>query len=273
MFEFNIVTAGMSKFGAYLKSRQFRNTILLVIATIVSIVLIAFFSLGYYTRHGSGIPVPRLKGLTVDRAMATLKEQGFSFKIDSVYVPDQEPGTVIEQDPDAGTNVKEGRTIYLTMVTQLAPNVSLPDLISEQSIYREAVSTLSNYGLKIGDTTYRSDIARDRVLEVRFNGQVIKPGTKLPKGSKLDLVLGNGEGASEVDIPELIGLDMDAAKFSIRGAGLTIGTITYEGSITDSTNVVVVSQSPMRSDSTMQTSIGTRINLTVSQSQKTNDPN
>jgi beta-lactam-binding protein with PASTA domain len=263
----------MSNFWAYLKTRQFRNTVLLVIATVIGVVLIAFFSLGYYTRHASGIPVPKLKGLNVDKAMAALKEQGFNIKIDSVYVPDEAPGTIVEQDPDAGTNVKEGRTIYLTMVTQLAPNVSLPDLVTEQSIYREAVATLSNYGLKIGDTTYRSDIARDRVLEVRFNGQVIKPGTKLPKGSKLDLVLGNGEGASEVDIPELVNLDLDAAKFSIKGAGLTVGTITYEGSITDSTNVVVVSQSPMRSDSTSKTSIGTRINLTVSQGNATNTPN
>jgi beta-lactam-binding protein with PASTA domain len=263
----------MSNFWAYLKTRQFRNTILLVIATVIGIVLIAFFSLGSYTRHGSGIPVPKLKGLNIDKAMALLKEQGFNYKIDSVYVADEAPGTVIEQDPDAGTNVKENRTIYLTMVTQLAPDVPLPDIITEQSIYREAVAVLSNYGLKVGDTTYRSDIARDRVLEVRFNGQVIKPGTKIPKGSKLDLVLGNGEGASEVDIPELLNLDLDAAKFSIRGAGLTIGTITYEGSITDSSTVVVVSQSPMRSDSLSKTSIGTRINLTVSQAPKTDEPN
>ncbi|OOQ59884.1 PASTA domain-containing protein [Mucilaginibacter pedocola] len=263
----------MSKFGAYLKSRQFRNTILLVISSVIGIVLIAFFSLSYYTRHGSGIPVPRLKGLDVDKAMAILKEQGFAYKIDSVYVPDQQPGAIVEQDPDAGTNVKEGRTIYLTMVTQQAPNVALPDIITEQSIYREAVAVLSNYGLKVGDTIYRSDIARDRVLEVHFNGQIIKPGFKLPKGSKLDLVLGNGEGASEVDIPELINLDLDAAKFSIKGAGLTVGTITYEGTITDSTNVVVVSQSPMKSDSLSQTSIGTRINLTVKQGEKNDVPN
>jgi beta-lactam-binding protein with PASTA domain len=263
----------MGKFWAYLKTRHFRNTILLVIASVIFVVLVAFFSLGYYTRHGTGIPVPALKGLNIDRAIAALKDQGFNVKVDSVYVPDQEPGTVVEQDPDAGTNVKDGRTIYLTMVTQQAPNVSLPDLTTEQSIYREAVAILSNYGLKVGDTTYRSDIARDRVLEVRYNGQVIKPGTKLAKGSKLDLVLGNGEGASEVDIPDLVTLDLDAAKFSIKGAGLTIGTITYEGSITDSTNVVVVSQSPMRSDSLSKTSIGTRINLTVSQGQKTDEPN
>ena len=263
----------MSKLGTYLKTKSFRNTILTIIASVIGIVLIAFFSLGYYTRHGSGIPVPRLKGLSVERAMALLKDQGFNVKIDSVYVPDQPPGTIVEQDPDAGTNVKEGRTLYLTMVTQLAPNVSLPDLITEQSIYREAVAILSNYGLKVGDTTYTSDIARDRVLEVRFGGQVIKPGTKLPKGSKLDLILGNGEGASEVDIPELTNLDLDAAKFAIRGAKLTVGIITYEGSITDSANVTVVSQLPMKTDSASKVSIGTRINLTVTQGKKTNEPN
>jgi beta-lactam-binding protein with PASTA domain len=186
-----------------------------------------------------------------------------------VYVQDVAPGTIVEQDPDAGTNVKEGRVIYLTMVTLLAPNISLPDL--EQSSYREATATLQNYGLKVGDTTYRSDIARDRILEVRFGGQVIKAGTKIPKGSRIDLVLGDGEGASEVEIPELVNLDLDAARFAIKGSGLTIGTITYQGTITDSTNVVVTAQYPMRTDSLSKTSIGTRINITVTQGTKTTD--
>jgi beta-lactam-binding protein with PASTA domain len=257
----------MSKFGAYLKSKSFRNNLLMAIVTVKAVVLIAFFSLGYYTRHGSGIPVPKLKGLSIDKAMDILKEQGFGYKIDSVYVQDVAPGTIVEQDPDPGTNVKESRVIYLTMVTLQAPNVALPDL--EQSNYREAIATISNYGLKLGDTTYRSDIARDRILEVRFGGQVIKPGTKIPKGSRIDLVLGDGEGASEVEIPELVNLDLDAARFAIKGAGLTVGIITYQGTITDSTNVVVVSQYPMKTDSLSKTSIGTRINLTVSQCTKT----
>ncbi|WP_183560017.1 PASTA domain-containing protein [Mucilaginibacter sp. SP1R1] len=260
----------MSKFGAYLKTKSFRNNIIMAIVTVIVVVLIAFYSLGYYTHHGSGIPVPKLKGQSVDKAMELLKEQGFGYKIDSVYVQDVVPGTIVEQDPDAGTNVKEGRVIYLTMVTLLAPNISLPDL--EQASYREAVATLSNYGLKIGDTTYRSDIARDRILEVRFGGQVIKAGTKIPKGSRIDLVLGDGEGASEVDIPELINLDLDAARFAIKGSGLTIGIITYQGSITDSTNVVVTAQYPMKTDSLSKTSIGTRINVTVTQGKKADVP-
>jgi beta-lactam-binding protein with PASTA domain len=261
----------MSKLGAYLKTRQFRNNLLLAVGSFIVVILIIFFSLGYYTRHGTGIPVPQLKGLSVEKAMQVLHDQGFEYKIDSVYVLDQPPGAVIEQDPDPGTNVKVNRTIYLTVVTRLAPNIKLPDL--EPYTYREAQAIIANYGLKIGDTSYRSDIARDRILEVRFGGQSIKAGTNIPKGSKLDLILGNGAGASEVDIPELVNQDLDAAKFAIKGAGLTIGIITYQGTITDSTNVVVVAQSPMKTDSASKTSIGTRINITVSQGKKSDVPN
>jgi beta-lactam-binding protein with PASTA domain len=147
----------------------------------------------------------------------------------------------------------------------------MPDL--EPYTYREAVATLANYGLKVGDTTYRSDIARDRILEMRFGGQPIKAGTKIPKGSRIDLILGNGEGASEVEIPDLINKDFDEAKFVIKNGGLTIGTITYQGAITDSTSLVVTAQSPMKTDSLTKTSNGTRINLTVSQGKKTDVPN
>jgi len=262
MFGSQYPQPNMNKFWAYLKTTSFRNTFFAAIGSVLLLVFIAYFSLGYYTRHGSGVPVPALKGVAIEKAIQTLNDQGFGYQIDSVYVPDEPPGTVVEQDPDAGTNVKANRIIYLTMVTRLAPPVALPDL--EEDNYMEAVAALSNYGLKVGDTTLKSDIA-DHVLEVHFSGQVIKPGTKLPKGSKVDLVIGNGQGASEVDIPDLINQDLDAAKFAIKGAGLTIGTITWEGTISDSSNVVVTAQSPAKTDSVYKVSLGTRVNLTVTQ--------
>ena len=257
----------MSNFVAYLKTKSFRNTILFAIGSVIVVVLIAFYSLGYYTRHGSGIPVPKITGINIDRALSTLKEQGFGVSIDSVYVLDQAPGTVIEQDPDAGTNVKEGRVIYLKIVKNQAPNVALPDILDAPYISAEA--TLSNYGIKIGDTTYKSDIARDHVLEIKFAGQPIQPGTKIPKGSKVDLVLGDGSGASEVEIPDLVNQDLDAARFVLKQSGVVLGTITYQGTITDSANLVIVAQSPAKTDSVTKVSNGTRINVTVTQGKKT----
>ncbi len=257
----------MSKFFAYLKTKSFRNTILLAIGASIVVVLIAFYSLDSYTRHGSGVPVPKVTGIQIDRAMSVLKGQGFDINIDSVYVLDQSPGTVIEQDPDAGTNVKEGRVIYLKIVKNQAPPVGLPDIIDAP--YISAAATISNYGLKIGDTTYKSDIARNHVLEVRFAGQPIQAGTKIPKGSKIDLVLGDGAGASEVDIPDLTNQDLDAVRFVLKNSGLAVGTITYQGTITDSTSLVVVGQSPMKTDSATKVPNGTHINLTVTQGKKT----
>jgi len=252
----------MSKFIDYLKTRQFYINLGIAIGTVIVIITLVFLSLGYYTRHGSGIPVPALVGTNIDKATALLDEQGFHYQIDSVYIADKEPGTIIIQDPDAGTNVKENRTIYLTVVKSLAPPVALPDLT--QDTYNTAVANIKNYGLKIGDTTYVHDIARDRVLQVKFAGQILTPGSKIPKGSKIDLVLGDGKGASEVEVPDVVGQDFDAAKFVISNSGLIIGTVTY-GVITDSTKMVIQSQVPAKSDSTNKVSIGTRINLTVIQ--------
>ncbi len=257
----------MDKFWAYLKTKSFRNTLLLAIGSVVTIVLIAFFSLGFYTSHGSGIPVPNLKGMPIERAISILNDQGFRYEVDTVY-RDATPGTVIEQDPDPETNVKENRVIYLTMVTLKAPPVALPDI--EQKPFAEAVAILANSGLKFGDSTYRADIARNVVLEMKVAGQTIKAGTKIPKGSKIDLVLGDGAGESEVPVPDLINLELSEARFPINHSGLTLGTITYLGPVTaDSTNLIIVAQSPMKTDTASKVSRGTRINLTVKQGKKT----
>ena len=132
----------MNKFWAYLKTKEFRKTILLAIGSVVAVVLIAFFSLSFYTNHGTGIPVPKLKGLSADNAIKMLEEQGFDYRVDSVFKVDEAPGTIIEQDPDPGTFVKENRIIYLTMVSTLAPNVSLPDI--EQTPFISASGVLKN---------------------------------------------------------------------------------------------------------------------------------
>jgi beta-lactam-binding protein with PASTA domain len=82
------------------------------------------------------------------------------------------------------------------------------------------------------------------------------------------LVIGNGAGPSEVDIPELVNLTLNDAKFAIHGANLTVGTITFQGAITDTNSAVVVAISPMKTDSVSKVSVGTRINLTVTQTRK-----
>ena len=253
----------MSKFFKYLATPEFRKQLIIAIVSVLVLVMVLFVSLRYYTRHGEGKPVPNLKGLSVENAVQLLESEGFRYQIDSVFIMDKKAGLVLEQDPDPNTNVKDNRMIYLTIVSSQTPDVNFPDI--ENKTLVEAQAMLSNYGLKIGDTTYQADIARDAILGFSFAGQAIRIGQKIPKGSRIDLILGDGFGASEVDLPDLIGLTLSEAMFSIKGASLTLGTTTYDGVVRDSANAKIIMQTPsFIPDSLNKISIGTRINLVLS---------
>lgn len=254
----------MGNFTEYLKTKSFRNNIFAALASVVVLLLIAFFSLRFYTKHGEGLNVPNLRGLTMAQAAEKLEGLGLRYEIDSVYLMDKAPGLVMDQDPDPNTFVKDNRTIYLTVNTSKIPNVKFPEV--EFKSLREAKSILESYGLKLGDTTYKPDVSKDVVLEASFGGQKIHTGESIPKGSYINFVLGDGRGAEDIDLPNLNGFTLDEAKFSLKGSMLTLGTVTYEGDITDTANAVVIGQTPIPSDTLNKVRIGTPINLILSNS-------
>ncbi|RZK38984.1 MAG: PASTA domain-containing protein [Pedobacter sp.] len=251
----------MSNFVSYLKTKSFRNNLIAAVCTVAGLLLIAFFSLRYYTKHGEGLNVPEVKGLTISQAVERLEGLGLRYEIDSVYIVDKPPGIVTDQDPEAGTFVKENRTIYLTINVTQAPNVRFPDI--EFKSLREAQAILESYRLKIGDTTYKPDVSRDVVLEAYFGGQLIKPGEVLPTGSRINLTLGDGRGNEDVELPNIIGFTLDEARFSLRGAMLTLGTITSDGEIIDTANAVIVSQFPLTADTLIKVKIGSPVNVVI----------
>jgi len=253
----------MGKFISYLKTKSFRNNFLAAAITVAVILFIAFFSLRYYTKHGQGLNVPALKGLSFTQAVSKLEQLGLRYEVDSVYIMDTPPGTVIDQDPNPATFVKDNRTIYLTVSMNRAPNVKFPDVLFKS--FKQAQGIIESYGLKLGDTTYKPDVSKDVVLEVSFGNQPIKAGEMIPKGSRIDFLLSNGQGNEEVDIPTLVGLTKDEAIFALRnGAMLNLGTVSYEGTITDSANAVIIKQDPFVTDSVTKVKIGTPVNITLS---------
>lgn len=252
----------MGKFFDYLKTKTFRKNLLIATVSIIAFLLVIFYSLGYYTHHGEGMPVPKLKGLSIGRAVELLEAQGLRYQInDSVYLIDREPGIIVEQDPDPNTNVKANRTIYL-IITRDAPNIKFPDIAGKT--FLEVRSILNNYQLKVGDTSYVSDVARDVVISTSFGGSSISKGQQIPKGSKVDLILGDGLGASEVDIPNLLGLLLNEARLSLIGSSLVLGEVTYEGTVVDTVGAKVIRQLPAISDTLNKVSIGTQIDVVLS---------
>ncbi|MGK6351023.1 PASTA domain-containing protein [Parapedobacter sp. DT-150] len=249
----------MVKFFEYLRTETFRKNLIAALIGLTVFFLLIVFSLRQYTRHNESVPVPELKGILIDEAVKKLSAQGFEYEVDSVYQVDARPGTVIDQDPDPNTKVKKNRTLYLTIITRTAPEVAFPDLVEKTFV--EARAVINSYGLKLGDTTYIPDIARDVVLDVKFGGERLNAGRPIPKGSTIDLVLGDGRGSSEVPVPDLTGLTLEQVRFTLQGNSLTLGNVNYMGLISDSLSAVVITQTPTPEDPNV--SIGTPINIAL----------
>lgn len=177
----------------YLTSKVFFAQILAAIAIVGLLAFFFFHWITFVTRHNEEILVPNLKRLTPDQVEDKLDELGLEYEIlDTLdYVPNYPKLAVMLQEPESGSKVKGGRTIYIKINADSYKKVQIPDLIDKT--YRQAVPTLKSIGLAEGSITYAPHIGKDMVLEMRINGKKVKPGTRVFKATKIDLVLGDGE--------------------------------------------------------------------------------
>jgi beta-lactam-binding protein with PASTA domain len=210
----------------------------------VLLVMLFFGSLDYLTKHGQYEKVPSIIGKNIDIARKTLENKGFEVEIqDSLYIDSVPRLAVIKQSPEAETNVKVNRTIYLTINRAEPPLIEMPNLVGFS--LQNARMYLQNLGLHLGDTTFRPDIAKNAVLEQLYNGQPIKAGTKIFMGSTISFVLGNGVGTLEMAVPDLIGKRYSQVKSLLRSSDLNF-TPVFDPDVSDTPNSYVTRQSPQK---------------------------
>lgn len=230
------------KLFRFLISKVFVTHILLAVLLLFALLLLMFNWLNSHTRHGESMAVPELRGIRIEQAADVLKQKNLRYVIiDSVFFPDKPKNTVVDQNPLPEEKVKEGRVIYLTLNSSEPPKVKMPNLIDVS--YRQAQTILLSYGLKEGQITYKPDLAQNVVLEQLWNGHLVLPETQIPKGSVIDLVLGDGLGKGDMMIPNLNGLTYEEALFVLQADGLAMGTATYDEGA-DKTTARVYQQSP-----------------------------
>ena len=160
---------------------------------VVLLIGLCFWSLNQYTQHGKYTQVPDIDALSLETVASVLEQYELRYEVlDSAkFNPNYPPSSVIEQLPTAGSDVKQGRKIYLTVNPYGYRKLSVPNVI--QITKRNAETRLTAVGFELGEISYRNNIGKDMVLEIRYQGDKIEPGVVLPKTSKIDLVLGNGK--------------------------------------------------------------------------------
>ncbi len=182
----------MKNFLNFLKSKTFLIQLGLAV---VAVILLAFASLQWLkatTNHGEYVEVPDFSKLSVMEMRSAVERAGLRYQVldSSDYNPDYPKFSILDQDPPAGNKVKANRKIYFTVNPSGYKKVTVPDIV--QVTLRNATSMLRSVGLEVERVTYIDQLGKDMVYNMKFKGKYVKPGDKLPKTSKVELICGNG---------------------------------------------------------------------------------
>ena len=219
---------------------------LLVAASLTLLILFLVLKmLGSITKHGDYLTVPSVTGKQTAEAIKFLEEKGFEVQIqDSVYVDTAKMGIVLKQLPDPNSTVKINRIIFLTVNRVTLPLVDMPSLQGKTLSY--ALDILKRSHLALGDTTFKPDFMRGSVLSQSYRGNTITSGTKLPWGSRVDLVIGSGLADQKMMVPDLLGMTLSDAKMTLEQLGLGLAAIIPDPGTKDTLGAFVFKQSPPR---------------------------
>ena len=228
----------------FLTSKPLWVNVVAGIVLLLLLLLLFLGSLALLTQHGKTMKIPSVTGMTYSEAKKTLESQGFDVQIqDSLYNDTMRPSQVVKQFPEADNLVKVNRTIYLTINQSQAPVIQMPNLVS--MTFRNADAVLRQYGLKLKDTVFKTDYARNSVLDQQLNGETIKPGTPIQQGSGITLVLGTGIGPGQgFIVPDLTGLTYLQAKGRLDSMGLIFGVVIRDQAVRDTAESYIYRQEP-----------------------------
>jgi serine/threonine-protein kinase len=184
------------------------------------------------------VAVPRVVGLSEERAVGRLEGAGFEVEVERGQAEAPE-GQVLAQDPEAGSRVEKGSTVTIRVaepgpapetvtVTEPTPTetepqqpvtVQVPDVVGQEHFIGAA--DVEQFGL-VADT-YPVDSTETQGIVV---AQSPAPGTELREGEtvRLNVSLG-GEPRPDVTVPDVTGPAAAEARTACRDAGLTCRTV------------------------------------------------
>jgi beta-lactam-binding protein with PASTA domain len=215
----------VNKIKAFFKNIFVRN--LLIIGVLgVLILYVTECQLRTQTLHGKKITVPDFKGLVEADVKRMCEQRGLNYVIkDTAYTKKLPKKAIVDQLPAGESMVKPGRTIYLTINSDKPPMIELKELTNQME--RSAIRILENAGFVVDpDSEYEPDPGLDWVLKIKVDGEEVEWGTKLPKGTKVTLVLGDGSSDGRgLTAPDLLDMDYKIAISMLHMQNRLIGDI------------------------------------------------
>lgn len=237
-----------------------RNLVLAFCAIVVFVGVTAL-TLNILTRHNRQKPVSDFIGVHISEVERTARTDGFRLEVvDSIYAPIYGGGTVIEQLPTAGTEVKKGRRIFVTITSHQQKMVPVP-FVTGFSL-RQAKNMIEMAGLEIKELRYVSNIATGNVLAEVVGRDTVRQNSdlQLEVGSGVTLIVGLAPETPWTPVPKVAGLSLGQAKSILWERGFNVGEAMMDDDINlvNQKEAVVYRQSPAYNHSA---ALGTRVTI------------
>jgi serine/threonine-protein kinase len=181
--------------------------------------------------------VPEVVGLPSSEATSRLREAGF--EVELVEVPSQEPaGTVVAQNPSAGSEAERGADVRLNVAQQPAGSTqptttaapepqpaSVPDVVGQE--LADATRAFADEGLKVSVRYVPSNEAQGRVV-----AQAQPAGTELRRGDTVQVNVSNGaEPQPAATVPGVVGRPLAGARRALEAAGYEVLAVNLEDEV------------------------------------------
>ncbi len=157
---------------------------------------------------GKSFTLPNVEGVEMFTAFNILQKEGMTLQVQSHIFPNSELGTVVVQEPKAGTKVKRGRSVSLVVNMSPSSTVFMPDFTGKD--YNEVMEIITNDiisvipNLKILDhvSTYKKGVDDNIVMS-----QMPLVGEPVTLNSEILFTVNEVKTADTVELKNLVGED------------------------------------------------------------------
>lgn len=238
------------------------RNVIAAVAVFAALIIGLVVWLRHYTEHGKEVVVPNIAKMHIEEARLFVEATGLHIEvIDSTYSNKTPLGTIVEQNPQAGSRVKNGRTVYVIQNAKFRRPVILPEL--RDLSLRQAEATIQSLGLSVGEVVYEPSTFKNILLDVRLKDSALVAGSRLEEGTALTLVVGKGQGTRIVTVPHILGKSLEEARSWLLASSLTLGSVEYDIEPTEENkeSYIVYTQTPASGTEVVE---GTSVNIKLS---------
>ncbi len=257
----------------FVRSKKMWINIGIMILISILLVWMVLFWLDNFTRHGQKLLIPDYTEKPIELAMEDAEDRSFEIVVsDSVFFVGEEGGIIKRQNPQSGSQAKQGRKIYVA-ITKYTPEVikvsALPRLYGESyEIKSQELNLGYDLKMEIVDQVYDPG-PEGHIMEVLHDGNSIINETgrsdnySINRGDRLSVITSKSSGGYIV-IPNLICKTLQEARFQLSAMQLELGNIEIMGATDDIEQAYITDQSPSPLDGGKPIQMGEQIKVWVS---------